>query len=151
EALGILCLFVTLWFWISLILDYGFFQLTGVDWVQVLPWAARAIVLAALVMGLMVVLTSKMLLRLFRAFRDGALPLVLGRRYPAELGDRLIAAVELADPALADRYGYSRTMIEHTIREAADRVDRLPVIDVFNWWRLRRLAVRVAVLTIGVY
>jgi hypothetical protein len=151
EALGLLCLAVALWFWISLILDYGFFQLTGVDWVQVLPWGARAIVLAVLVTGLTVVLTSKMLLRLFREFRDGALALVLERRYPAELGDRLITAVELADPTLGDRYGYSQTMIEHTIQEAADRVGRLPVIDVFNWRRLQRLGIRVAVLTIGVY
>jgi hypothetical protein len=143
-------LFLAWWFWISLILDYGFFQLSGIDWVQVLPSQVRAALLGVIVGTLLVVVIRKTLL-LFRKFRNSSLALLLERRYPAELGDRLITAVELADERIGDRFGYSQPMIEQTIRDAADRVDRLPVGDVFNWGRLRRLAVRLAVLTIGVY
>jgi hypothetical protein len=151
ETLGLVCLFLALWFWIGLILDYGFFQLCGVDWVQVLPWGMRATMLAIILTALVALVATKMLLRFFREFADGPLALILERRYPKELGDRLITAVELADRGIAERYSYSQPMIDETIRAAAERLDRLPVVDVFNWGRLRRLAIRVAVLTIGVY
>jgi hypothetical protein len=151
EALGIAVLFATLWFWISLIIDYGFFQLTGVDWVQVVPRGFRAVLLVVLAAGLVAVVIRKMLLRLFREFSDSAVALVLERRYPAELGDRLMTAVELADTRIADRYSFSQPMIDYTIADAAERVDRLAVAGVFNWRRLRLLAIRVAILTVGVY
>jgi hypothetical protein len=151
EGLAILALYVGLWFWIGLLLDYGFFRATGVDWVQELPWEFRAVVLGGLVAGLLAMVALKMLLRLWREFRDPALALVLERRFPNDLGDRLITAVELADPRLAQRYGFSQEMIDQTIRDAAERVDRLPVGEVFDWRRLRRYALRVAVYTFGLY
>jgi hypothetical protein len=151
EGLAILTLYVALWFWIGLLLDFGFFKTFGVDWVQVVPWELRAIVLAGLVTGLVVTVASKVLLRLLREFRDGALALLLERRFPALLGDRLITAVELADPRLAERLGYSQPMIDQTVRDAAERVDRLDLTEVFAWRRLRRLGVAVVVLTLGIY
>src|SRR2546421_1996278 len=93
EGLAILGLYLALWFWIGLLLDFGFFKAFGVDWVETLPRAFRAIVLAALVAGLVAVVTSRVLLRFFRDFRDGPLALVLERRFPHDLGDRLITAV----------------------------------------------------------
>jgi hypothetical protein len=151
EGLLILSLYLALWFWISLSIDYGFFKVFGVDWVQVLPLGFRGVVLFLLVSGLVALVTYKMLFRLFREFRNSALALVLERRYPAELGDRLITAVELADTRIAERYGYSQPMIDQTIRDAAERVNQVPVTQVFNWRRLRRYLLRVLVLTIGLY
>src|SRR6266852_5785670 len=151
EGLLILGLYLALWFWISLALDYGFFKVFGVDWVQVLPLEFRGIVLLLLISGLVALVTYKVLFRLFREFRNGALALVLERRYPAELGDRLITAVELADTRIAERYGYSQPMIDQTIRDAAERVSQVPVTRVFNWRRLRRYTLRVLVLTVGLY
>src|SRR5437660_6851779 len=101
EGLAILGLYVALWFWIGLLLDFGFFKVFGVDWVQVAPWGFRAVLLAGLVAGLVITVASKVLVRLLREFRDGSLALVLEHRFPALLGDRLITAVELADPRLA--------------------------------------------------
>jgi hypothetical protein len=151
EGLTVLVLYVALWFWIGLALDYGFFKVFGVDWVQELPWVFRAGVLVLLATGLLLVVTFRVLFRLFTEFRDRALALVLERRFPKLLGDRLITAVELADVRKAARYGYSREMIEQTIIDAADRVDQAPVHEVFNWRRLIVRGVLLGVFLVGVY
>jgi hypothetical protein len=151
EGLAILALFLLLWFWIGLLLDYGVFKALGVDWVQELPWMFRAVVLCALVAAMLALVASKVLVRLLREFNDAALALVLERRFPSLLGDRLITAVEMADPRVAECYGYSQAMIDETIRAAAERVDRLPLGEVFDWRRLRRAAMWVAGLSLGIY
>src|SRR5262249_55457401 len=104
-----------------------------------------------LVGGLVITVASKVLIRLLREFRDSSLALLLEHRFPALLGDRLITAVELADPRLAERLGYSQAMIDQTVRDAAERVDQLGIAEVFAWRRLRRLGVAVLVLTLGIY
>ncbi|HJT78042.1 MAG TPA: hypothetical protein VJ739_12635, partial [Gemmataceae bacterium] len=151
EGLTVLVLYLTLWFWIGLALDYGFFKLFSVDWVQELPWGVRAGVLVVLLAGLLAVVAVKVILRLVVDFRDRALALVLERRFPEQLGDRLITAVELADVRKADRYGYSRQMVEQTIVDAADRVEQVPVGEAFAWGRLIRRAVLVGLLVVGLY
>src|ERR1700687_2921506 len=87
EGLAILVVYLALWFWIGLALDYGFYKLFSVDWVQEIPWLVRALVLGVLVAGLLTVIVVKMALRLMREFRDTALALVLERRFPGLLGD----------------------------------------------------------------
>jgi hypothetical protein len=151
EGVAILVIFLALWFWIGLLLDYGVFKLLTIDWVQELPHGFRVVVLCGLVAGLLAVVTLKVILRLFREFRDSALALVLERRFPQLLGDRLITAVELADPAVSEKYGYSQVMVDETIRDAADGVERLSVKDVFNWSRLRRRAIWIVGVTAGCY
>src|SRR5439155_6680911 len=101
--------------------------------------------------GLLAVVAFKVLRRLLREFSDGALALVLERRFPRELGDRLITAVEMADPKLSEKYGYSQIMLDRTIREAAERVEKLPVYEVFNWARLRWQLIWAGVVSLGVY
>ena len=151
EGLAILGMYVALWFWIGLLFDFGFFKAFGVDWVQIAPWELRAVVLAGLLLGLVAVVASKVLFRLLREFRDNALALLLERRFPVLLGDRLITAVEMADPRLAQRYGYSQPMIDQTVRDAAERVDRLNPAEVFNWGRLRHYGLCLALITVGCY
>src|SRR5260370_21968277 len=80
EGVAVLCIYVALWFWISLAVDFGFFKIFSIDWVQVLPFGLRATVLGALVAGLLIVVARKVFFRLFREFRDGPLALVLERR-----------------------------------------------------------------------
>ncbi len=129
-------LFLTCWFWIGLGVDWGLFALTGVDVVQHMPAVFRMAVtafLAGLMLALMV-LRGYTLLR--QELSDTNLALLLEKRYPKLLGDRLITAIELADVAEAERQGYSRQMIEKTIREARERVGQVRVNSVFNWLRL---------------
>jgi hypothetical protein len=162
EGALIALIYLALWFWIGLALDYGSFWLFGgFDWIQELQGIApegqpadmivRGVLLGGLVAGLVAVVALKVILRLFREFRDSALALVLERRFPNELGDRLITAVEMADPKLAVKYGYSAALVDKTINDAADRVEQVPVRNVFNWGRLRRLSLTAAGLTLGMY
>ena len=97
------------------------FKVFKVDWVQVLPFAFRATVFALLVLGLVLVVARKVFFRLFREFRDGPLALVLERRFPNELGDRLITAVELADPRKSEQYGYSQQMAIQALQNEATK------------------------------
>jgi len=73
--------------------------------------------LAILVGCLIALVAFKIFRRLFKEFSDASVALLLERRYPKELGDRLITAVELADPKLCRKirllpgdggYHYSR-------------------------------------------
>ncbi len=151
EGTAILLLYVAVWFWIGMLLDYGVFKLFAVDWVQILPRGFRAGVLCVLLAGLLAVVAVTILLRLTWEFTAPALALVLERRFPRVLGDRLITAVELADPEKAHTYGYSQAMVDQTIQDAAQLVERVPVGEVFDWKRLKRLAKRVAVSSVGVW
>ena len=166
EGLGVAVIYLAACFWVGLALDYGLFRLFAVDWVQELQQLSvdpvtgaqgnldtviRTLLLCCFVAGLVIVVIWKVVLRVTREFSDPALALVLERHFPAELGDRLITAVEMADPKIAEKYGYSKALIEHTIQDAADRVEKLPVVEVFNWGRLRRLGLWCAGLTLGAY
>src|SRR6266849_5996811 len=64
EGAAVLLLYLALWFWIGVALDYGFFKLFTVDWVQELPWGLRAATLALLIAGLLAVVAVKVILRL---------------------------------------------------------------------------------------
>jgi hypothetical protein len=111
------------------------------------PYLSALLVLLLLA-GPVVFLAIK---RLRHDFHDDAIALVLERRFPRQLGDRLITAVELADPKKGVRYGYSEVMIEQTIHDAAERVEQVPVREVFDWRRLYGQWVLVGVLTVGLY
>lgn len=150
ETLAVLVIFLSVCFWIGLFFDYGFFKAFGVDWVQELPTWLRQFLRMAFALGL-AFLVVRAVIRVARRFRSDALALVLERRFPDLLGDRLITAVELADSAAAERLGYSRLMVEQTIQEAVERVDRLPIDQAFDWRRLRRLIGRALLLTVGVF
>jgi hypothetical protein len=151
EGAAVLVLYLALWFWVGLLFDFGVFKAFGLDWVQALNWWVRAGLLGALVAGLVVTVGLAVLTRLFREFRDSALALVLERRFPEVLGDRLITAVELSDPRQAAALGYSAAMVEQTIHEAAVRVETVPVKEVFNWRRLVVRSITLAVLTLVLY
>ncbi|WP_149108949.1 mitotic spindle assembly checkpoint protein MAD1 [Limnoglobus roseus] len=77
------------------------------------------------------------------------LALVLEKRFPDVLGDRLITAVELADVEKQHAFGYSADMIRQTIEEARERVGQVPVASVFNWDRIRRKCIVLGVVALG--
>lgn len=146
EGLGLTLLYMTLAFWIGLGFDWGLFFLFGFDWVHTLQGLTldsgvdlyiRGLFLTVIVLGIGTVAVMKTVTRLFREFSDKAMALLLERRFRRELGDRLITAVELADPRKSERYGFSIPLTEKTIRDAAERVERVPIRKVFKWSRLR--------------
>src|SRR5690348_15205111 len=81
EGAAVAVIYLALWFWIGLLLDYGTFRLFAFDWIQELnqnlpestATTVRIVLLVALVAGLLAVVATKVLLRLFREFRDAAL------------------------------------------------------------------------------
>src|SRR6185437_10639720 len=149
EGLLTVAIFVSAWFALGLIFDYGLFKVATWDWVLDAPaWlrGAALVVAAALLAGIVI---FRIVVRLNKELSYPALALVLERKFPKVLGDRLITAVELADVEHQARYGYSAAMIQRTIDEARDRVGTVPVNDVFNWRRLRRMGALVAVILLG--
>ena len=157
EGALLLVLYLALWFWIGLALDYGVFKLTAAlgmppfDWVQAWPWAVRLVLLVAVAGAIAAAVFLLVFGRMLREFRDPALALVLERRFPELLGDRLITAVELSDLKEAERQGYSPAMVMETVHEASQRVEKVPVQKAFDWRRLVRRGVLAAVLTLGLY
>jgi hypothetical protein len=163
-ALTLLCALIV--FWVGLAFDFGLYQLQverlgifGIDWVQELndidstgvsSLGVRIIFLTVILVGLAALGFTKVVMRWLSEFNDQAIALVLERRFHKQLGDRLITAIELADPKLSQKYGFSQQMVEKTITEAAATLDRLPVVDVFNWTRLKRLWAFVALASLGV-
>src|SRR5438067_2858081 len=150
ESLATLLILVSLWYWLGLGFDYGLFKLTGVDYVQLLPhWMRWAGLL--FVAGLVAVLVTLKLVRLTRSFRDESLALVLERKFPKLLGDRLITAVELTDLDDAERCGYSRAMILQTVDDVSKLVDQIPIRDAFNWGRIVWQWIFIGLLTVGLF
>ena len=85
------------------------------------------------------ILIFRIVRRLTTEFSYPRWALVLERRFPKVLGDRLITAVEMADIDQAERYGYSADMIRQTITEAREKIGQVEVNEVFNWRRLRTM------------
>ena len=130
-------LFAILWFWIGLAADYGLFKLTRFDWVLDAPKLLRVLALAALGMLLLGILFTRLFLRLSKELSYASLALVLEKRFPKILGDKLITAVELSDLAHVKRVGFSEAMVRQTIADAEVKLQEVPVHTVFNWRRLK--------------
>ena len=131
------CLFVTLWFWLGVGFDFGLFKFTGFDLAQSEPSGYLRGTLLVLFIVLAIALVSWRVWGLLtKEFSYPALALLLEKRHPDLLGDRLITAVELADVKAAAQYGYSAEMIEDTIKQARERVGQVPLRGIFNYRRL---------------
>ncbi len=140
EGVLSVLLFLVAWFTIALLLDFGLFKATGWDWVRDGSWNLRATALGIALLLVAGILAFRIVRRLTVEFSNSSLALVLERRFPQILGDRLITAVELADVEKAEKHGYSAAMIRRTITEARERVGQTTVNDVFNWRRLWLMA-----------
>ena len=149
ESLLAVGLFLAVWFWLAMLVDYGTFKLFTFDWVTDAPKTLRTIALILAGTLLAAIVVSKMLLRISRDFSQSSLALILEKRFPDILGDRLITAVQLADFEKAKSYGYSTQMIEKTINDVRDKMENVPVESVFNWKRLRTQAFILVAGTVG--
>ena len=149
ESLLAVGLFLAVWFWLAMLVDFGVFKLFTFDWVTDAPKALRTIALILAGTALMAIVVSKMLLRITRDFSQSSLALILEKRFPDILGDRLITAVQLSDFEKAKSYGYSTQMIEKTINDVRDKMENVPVSSVFNWGRLRSQALVLVLSTLG--
>src|SRR5436305_14606314 len=81
DGLASFVVFLALWFWIGLLLDYGVFKLLNWDWVRILPVWFRAVVLVGLGAAAVSLALTKILRRLLRQFADAAFALLLERKF----------------------------------------------------------------------
>ncbi|MEZ6142037.1 MAG: hypothetical protein R3B84_15840 [Zavarzinella sp.] len=151
ESFLALALFAVAWFWIAMMLDYGVFQLFAFDWAVDAHRGFRVVALIIASAFFLALLLTKLFIRLTRDFSQESLAMVLERRHPQLLGDRLITAVQLTDLKKAASYGYSIEMIKKTIDDARDRIDQVNVKQVFNWKRLWRQAFVFLGLSVGLF
>lgn len=142
-------LFAILWYWIGLVLDYGLFKATNFDWVLDAPKFLRIVAFTALALFLTGILVTRLVMRLNREFSYPSLALLLEKRFPKLLGDKLITAVELADIRKAKNAGYSEEMLRSVIDDARAQVEKVPVASVFNWKRLWIKALLLGLFALG--
>lgn len=130
-------LFLSLWFWLGVGADYGLFKGFGVDVAQQLTPVIRIGTTVVLALGLVALVVWRVTVLVNKRFTLTSLALVLEKRHPKLLGDRLITAIQMFDVEKARRAGYSVEMVQHTIKEARERMRQVNVAAVFNWGRLR--------------
>ena len=128
------------WALLSVALDYGVFRVTNFEWVLEASSEFRDMPRLILIATLHFGLIFSVMWWVRKKFSYPELAMVLEKRFPDLLGERLITAVELADRARASRSGYSLDMIDRTVEEASERVGRVPLASVFNRRRLYRKA-----------
>ena len=102
---GVLSTFIFLgvWFALALLLDFVVFKTMTWDWVQDGTKWFRVVALVTALLLLAGIVIFRIVRRLTNEFSYPALALVLERRFPKVLGDRLITAVEMADVEQAER------------------------------------------------
>jgi len=144
EGTGIVLVVLGVLFWVSLGLDWAYFQINKLElpvWFRVLY---DVLAFSSIAVGVLLWIVF----RLVRTLRAKALALVLERRFP-ELDDRLITAVETASAAAPENTTHlTAMMLERTIDDVASAADQIHVSDVFEKTPLRRAAIgAVAVVT----
>ncbi len=149
EGVLSVLLFVVAWFTIALVLDYGIFKAFSWDWVHDGSYGLRVAALVVTVGFLLGILIFRIARRIMVEFSHPALALVLERKFPKLLGDRLITAVELADHDQAVKHGYSLAMIRKTVDEAREKMAQVPVREVFDWRRLRVMGLVLVLWVVG--
>ena len=159
EGIALAVLYTAVCLWLGLAVDFALWWAFSFDWLYTFneltgngaTIGLRAVILVLALAGLVALISVKIFRRLFKEFSDAAVAMLLERRYPKELGDRLITAVELADPKMAQQYGYSQAMVDATIRDAATRVEKLPVHELFRWGKLRVKLALAFLATVGLF
>lgn len=118
-------------FWIAFLVDYLPVRIGGSE----MPRSARAIVLIATVVALLVFAWRLLISRYRRVLPDDSLALLIERHHP-EIAGRLVTAVQLdaVQPNGKPRDGdsHSPTFLAAVHREAVEKVDRVDLSRVFR-------------------
>ena len=100
------------------------------DWIFELPRPVREAVLAAAGIGLAVVLFRFILRRAFVRLSNRNMATILERQFP-QLNDSLLTSVSLLDRPI-EPSGFNPQMLAHTSNLARQRLDDVPLSQVFN-------------------
>lgn len=145
EGIAAVVVVIGALFWGSFLVDTGYFLASRLE----IPRWARAGFLIATLATLAAVAVLWLGFRLFRSLRSRALALVIERRFPS-LGDRLITAVEAAEGTIAPGTGLHRAMLERTLTDAAQQLERVDLSQVFDPRPFRRTVILAVVLFVSI-
>ena len=149
EGILLALILACAWFWCITGVDLAIHYFADVDLLEK-AGAVRIVFMVLLAFGLGGVFLWYIARRLFRDLFANELALVLEKRFPKILGDRLITAIELKNLKRAEKQGYSVAMIQKTMKDASERVRDVPVLSVFNWRRLVNLTWLLVVVSAGI-
>lgn len=144
---ALLCLGVA--FWGLMLFDFGVFSLFGLDWAQLLPGPVRGLPILALVIVLVVYGVFRVAQPALTPLSRSSLAILLERRFPNELREQLITAVDLGDPGEAQRRGYSRDMAERVFAGARASLERAKADLVLDWPALSLFATLALAVCLG--
>lgn len=142
EGLSWAALGVAGWCLASLLVDAGLLHaLCGIDYLRdglvEGHRVARMLYWLGLWVGLAVVLGYHFIYRLRTRIDLSSVAVVLERRFAKQLGDRLLTALDFANPEAAAQRAVSWPLAAVAQREAAERLAQLPLHELFNRQRLR--------------
>lgn len=142
EGLAWLSLGVAGWCLASLLVDAGVLHsLLGIDYLRdglvEGHRVARILYWLGLWVGLAVVLGYHFIYRLQTRIDLNSVAVVLERRFAKQLGDRLLTALDYANPQTAAQRTVSWPLVAVAQREAVERLSQLPLHELFNRQRLR--------------
>jgi septum formation topological specificity factor MinE len=141
-------LFLVIWFLSWVAFDYGVFKAAGIDYALYSHWGLRLAFIALMLTILVAYIGVRVYRLLNKDLSYTSLALVLEKRHPELLRDRLITAIELSDLDKAEAQGYSREMIQQTIDEAHERVGQVNVRSVLRWKRLWSKVILASILLV---
>lgn len=144
EGVASVLVVLSLFFWISLAIDYGCSVVFKLELVQ----GARFLIALAAIGTAAAALITRILARMFRDFRTEALAMVLERRFP-QLNDRLITSVQLVERS-TERSPLAEQMLNRAVDEVAGLTAGLRLSEVFDFRPLRRAGFAAALLAVSI-
>ncbi len=138
EGIAVFVAVAALMFWVTFLVDVAYFWFSNLE----LPTTFRLVCLVGMIAGLVGLGMSWVVFRLFKHFKLKDLALALERRFP-QLRDQLITTVEFEhEPASL----MTSRMVEHTSQQAAEKVAKLPLQELFDRTPLKRISIVATVL-----
>ena len=129
EALSLIALAVTAWFWLTLLLD----------WLIEPPAGVRMLAVGGLAVWLAIIVSQRLIGRLQTRLGDGPLALQVERTHP-ELNDSLSTAIELSPAQSRPSDPIDPALLGQTTALAAATIGRVEFGRLFRRRRLLRLA-----------
>jgi len=139
EGMAAVLLVLSLFFWVSLLFDYGFSVFFKVEVSRDVRVALGLVAIGLAVAALF----TRVVARMVRDFDHQSLALVLERRFP-QLNDRLITSVQLAEKG--ERSSLSNDMLNRAVDEVAEMSEGLHLSEVFDFRPLQKAVISLLLL-----
>ena len=124
---------------VGFVLDYELFLDSGFDWVLDAPAWLRGAALGAFVVGAGGWWFNRVAFSGRGDYSYASLALLLEKRFPTILREKLITAVELADVDAAEKSGTSGDLVRRTIDDAAKQLKKIRPESIINRGRFAML------------